>query len=53
MAAPRQEGFWFSDPLADTSWNRFLSLARSEDVFFDTLDELWATTELPQRVQYR
>ncbi|MFE3194185.1 hypothetical protein ACFXHA_34625 [Nocardia sp. NPDC059240] len=50
--APRQQGFWFSDPLAETSWSRFLSLSRSEDVFFETLDELWANTELPQQVQY-
>ncbi|GAB0103924.1 hypothetical protein JMUB6875_28980 [Nocardia sp. JMUB6875] len=49
--APRSTGFWFSDPLADTSWSRFLALSRSEDDFFETLDELWASTELPQRIQ--
>ncbi|MVU80339.1 hypothetical protein GPX89_24205 [Nocardia sp. ET3-3] len=49
---PGRSGFWFSDPLADTSWNRFLALSRSEDAFFETLDALWANTLLPQRIQH-
>ncbi|GAB0105094.1 hypothetical protein JMUB6875_40720 [Nocardia sp. JMUB6875] len=48
--APRRPGFWFSDPLGDTPWDRFLALSRSEDLFFETLDRLWTNTDLPQRV---